>query len=209
MILAASTRALFLGLSYSVNITFQGHRFLFLWPWHSRRFAFGSLDPIRQVTGRGRLAPRPLEVGLRRQPELRHLAPLSCRLHCPEVLAAIPLLARFPAYPPRPRSLALGSGWPLSRTPGSPSSPLEPALTLTALPHAEAPAARGPLQARVRGARTAGAPTRGRWVRVPLPAAPSRPNASRLWSGPLISEAALWGLSSLLLPPSQRGRPPL
>lgn len=55
---------------------------------------------------------------------------------------------------------------------------------------------------------TAGAPTRGRWVRVPLPAAPSGRDTSQLWSGPLISEAALWGLSSLLLPPSLRGRPP-
>lgn len=55
---------------------------------------------------------------------------------------------------------------------------------------------------------TAGAPTRGRWVRVLLPAAPSGRDTSQLWSGPLISEAALWGLSSLLLPPSLRGRPP-
>lgn len=55
---------------------------------------------------------------------------------------------------------------------------------------------------------TARAPTRGRWVRVPLPAAPSGRDTSQLWSGPLISEAALWGLSSLLLPLSLRGRPP-
>ncbi|XP_059234545.1 uncharacterized protein LOC132003223 [Mustela nigripes] len=59
---------------------------------------------------------------------------------------------------------------------------------------------------------TAGALTWDRWVSVPLPAVPSGPDTSRLWSGlwsgPLISDAALWGLSSLLLPPSLRGRHP-
>lgn len=49
----------------------------------------------------------------------------------------------------------------------------------------------------------------GLWVTVRLPAAPSGPCTSRVWSGPLISEAALWGLCSLLLVLLPPGPPPL
>lgn len=48
----------------------------------------------------------------------------------------------------------------------------------------------------------------GPLIRVSLPAAPSGPDTSRFWSGPLISEAALWGLCSLLLPSLPPGPPP-
>jgi hypothetical protein len=61
----------------------------------------------------------------------------------------------------------------------------------------------------VRGMRDGLGSDAGRWVRVLQPASPSGPDTSRLWNGPLISEAALWGLNSLLLlPPSSRAAPP-
>lgn len=64
----------------------------------------------------------------------------------------------------------------------------------------------GPRSATSSGPRGAGPQGHclGLWVTVQLPAAPSGPGTSRVWSRPLISEAALWGLCSLLLvlPPS-------
>lgn len=81
-------------------------------------------------------------------------APPSCRLDRPR--------GSYPGPGPVTRPLSSSSsstlqphpgfGWPLSRTPCSPPPTLGPSLTLTALPQALVPAARGPLQARVRGA---------------------------------------------------------
>lgn len=90
---------------------FQGHRCacrgltLFLWRWRCGFYAFGSLDTVRRVTRkRGGLAPQMLGVRPRRQPDLRHFAPPSCRLDYSEVLTPVPLFAPLPAHLPRPCS---------------------------------------------------------------------------------------------------------
>lgn len=105
---------------------------------------------------------------------------------------------------------AVGSGWPLSRTAGSAPSPPESELTLTAPPHAEAPAARGPLQARVRGARDSQGSDSG-----PLGQGPAARRALGAGHIPALDRAldlrgCTWGLSSLLLlPPCGAPAPPL
>ena len=112
---------------------FQGHRSvclgltLFLWRWRCRFYALGSVDPIRPVTPRkGRSSPDRWETG-RGGSRIRNTSgrPLAA-LTVPEVLTPVPLLALFASHPPRPCSLSLVSGRPLSRMPGSPPPRRDP-----------------------------------------------------------------------------------
>lgn len=99
------------------------------------------------------LEPRPLGDGPRRQPDQKHFGPPSCRLDRPR--------GSYPS--PVTRPLCISSSSALQPKPGFRATPVPharltptppgPTLTLTALPHALARATRGPLQARVRGAR--------------------------------------------------------
>lgn len=203
----ASNGALSLGLSHSANTNCKASG----WTWFPRRWPgflrSGAPRPGAPGPWESRAHARPLGVGPRRRPgpgprhsrrpAVASAVPRSSPRSCHSLSFPLILLPTLRANP--------GSGWPpfvrLARR-----APARTALTLTALRHAGRLRPES-LQARVRGKRgrrgSESAAGSGSRCRRALGAG-HIPALER----PLISEAALWGLSSLLLL-LPAGTPPL